>query len=27
MFVTYNGVDYWSDYVTTTAGAHVGRLP
>jgi len=27
MFVTYNGVDYWSDYVYTTAGAHVGRLP
>jgi hypothetical protein len=27
MFVTYNGVDYWSDYVTTTAGAHVDRLP
>ncbi|OQA49059.1 MAG: hypothetical protein BWY46_00985 [Firmicutes bacterium ADurb.Bin300] len=27
MFVTYNGVDYWSDYVYTTAGAHVDRLP
>lgn len=27
MFVVYNDVKYYSDYVYTTAGAHVDRLP